>query len=86
MFFKRQKSVVEGRSHGGMLQASDTRLGGSSYERQEGSPEADVGVTGYRNTVGAVRALTTLPACRQEQCMRAWKNALESSRMGNLYT
>jgi len=55
MFLKKQKSIVEGRSHWGMLQASNTKLGGGSYEKQEGSPEADGEVTGYRNRVGVVR-------------------------------
>ena len=54
MFLKKQKSVVEGRSHWGMFPASNTKLGGGSYEKQEGSPEADGEVTGYRNRVGVV--------------------------------
>ena len=54
MFLKKQKSVVEGRSHWGMFPASNTKLGGGSYEKQEGSPEADGEVTRYRNRVGVV--------------------------------
>ena len=50
VFFKNQKAIVEGRNNSGMLQASNPKLGGHSYEGQKGSPEANLGVSGYGST------------------------------------
>ena len=95
MFFKKQKAVIEGTNCSGMLQASNPKLGDGSYEKQEGSPEANVGVTVTEIQYEQSDWTSSDPSLpKRDFCLQAgemnesvgrmlWK---DPERMGNPYT